>query len=358
MAVHWAWGFSLGGSDQNYADSNWGTYSINYAFTAAPFPRHPLIGYGGQTIGAHCGSTELYETAPFPAGALHDGQVQLHLYQDNVAEGFDVDLLREDGGILLRVRNPGNVGVGVQVQRLEVSSCEPSAALTLRGTATTAVVSKSWFTLGIRLHSGGAAGDIQVSVDGVVTNIVTAGAVGATSDWNRILISGYNLYCSGITVWDDGAADPGLTTTRWVTSLRPHADDVHVNWTSTGANYYDQVNEATISTASYCETSTAAAEIRFDVDSTDVSASWAPDSIDAVSVVASARGASTLVDMSPVTDDGVNNLVGTEYKPLDGETNQQVNAVFLTQADGASAWSAGAAGIAEIDGQTWGVVMT
>lgn len=357
MAIYWGWGFSIGGSAQNYRDSGWiMNADWNMAYTGAPLPRLPPPNLGGYTYGMLITSYAVVVTPVFPNGALADGIAQLQRYHD-VRDYIDsgnryLSLCKADGTVLLELR-PTTSGAGVFLSTLSVYSGEP---LAYRGVTTGLIRQGTWQTIAVRFEPGGAGvGNISVTIDDVTDNIVVNADVGTLSNWSRVgVTNGYAFYgciITGYSVWDS-AADTGLTIPEWGPVLRPDADVVDGAWLNqagSGVNMYQSIDEVPISTADYITTTTDPDTASFGVSTATISAAWAPDVIDGIVVIGSMRGGSGLSTGEVMIDDGAAGLLYGATLALDAETSC-CNDVFTTQGDGVTAWDKAA-----VDSHSFGI---
>lgn len=345
MALHWAWDFSLQATLQQYADSGWGIFNADPAFTGAPLPRRPGIGYGGMAVGAELGATDAITTCAFPAGGLSDGIIQFHLYATTLNISDRIRLVSATGVILLELR----VVSAVSPTTYTVWSGE--GTMVSRGTTTLTFSTNAWHVFAIRLKIG-ANGYITIGIDGATETIVNNAATDIVSDWARLSISANTglKYLAGITVYND-ATDNALTMTKWVASLNVYSDHLTAGWSHTGGgSFYQDVDEVPLSTAEYCYIA-AAGTILFGVDTaTDISPSWNPKAIDGVIPVAAMQGATGLVACALTVHTGAS-TVTSATQVIDGEASQN-SALFLTQADG-TAWS-----VAGIDANFYGITVS
>lgn len=350
MALHWAWAFNISADNATYQANAWTLThaNINPNFSTSPFPRQPLSGVGGMTKGCQLPNYQYITTPPWPKGALSDGQIQFHFYngfQD--ATYARIRLLASDGTVLLELRPSDYTAAPA------IAVYSGQGSMTLRGTTTFTVAANSWHVLAIRFKVGTSGGEIAISLNGQSETIVSSGNVGATSSWARLQLVPWTapMYFSGITVWDDGAGDDALTVTRWVAGLRPYQDDTAGSWSpSTGSDLYAMVDEDPMSTTDYDSTVTNPDEMRLKIRTSDISASWAPLTIDGVSLVAAMRGDGTLNTGQTVIDDGSNNLLGTAWTTTATSHFYETNDVFPTQADGVTPWTKSA-----VDSHSYGV---
>jgi hypothetical protein len=348
MTLAASWAFSLGATPQQMADSEWGQLNLTqaaYNSTAAPLPRQPTCGHGGMTMGLL-----EYGVAPityaFPKAAINDGIVQFHVYMKGWNTSYSrVRLLSEGGTVLLELR-PKVSFTTFGVTAIECYSGEGS--LTLRGTTVSAVWKlNTWMTVSIRFKPG-ATGYIQVGVDGRVDTIVNGDVTGATSDWRRVQwCSGAGGYVAegwvvtGLSVWDDATADvDAMTLPYFHATLRPKTDEDVTGWTDEAGgttNLFDVVNNAAIDPAHYLKTVTGEV-LTFGVDTSDISASWNPDSIAGVNIMASMRGEGWLCTAEVQAVAGVQTNEGTVAQ-TDPETSQAVSDVLPLSADHATPWT-------------------
>lgn len=348
MALHWAWAFNISADITTYLSNGWYTDHTSYCdpnYSGSPLPWHPDAGYGGMTKAVRIGSLHYCRTAVFPAGGLSDGQIQFHVYGGfRNTTGSKWDVLAEDDTVLLSLRpNATSSNPAINVYSGEGS-------LTLRGTTTATITDGTKNVIGIRLKKG-SSGIIQISVNGVVENIVSGGVTGITSDWAKLyfLANTTYMHVSGITVWDDGPGDDALTVTRWVAGLRPYDDDTAGAWAaSSGSDLFAMVNEDPLSESNYCYTNSAS-EMRLKVRTSDLNANWYPETVDGVSVVASMRGDNTLNAGQTVIDNGSNDT-GTLRTTTSPSQFYLTNDCYPKQADGSSTW-----GKTAIDNHTYGV---
>jgi hypothetical protein len=337
MALHWAWSFDVRGTNQQYSDAGW---SVGGGQMISAFARHPLVGFGGADYSVlRNSSTHFYVTPAFPKGALADGKFKFHVYATSWSTGQYFSLLDSTGTKTLLAIYP-SVASGVS-STFDVYAQE-GGALVLRGTTTGVLNTNTWHTIEIRFKPAGAAGEIQISLnEGTPETIVAAGAVGATSPWARFAtngLNGVNTYTNMLTAWDS-AAD--TTTNRWVATLRPVSDVAvgsYLNELGSGVNVYQSVDEAVPSTADYATSTTALDTIKFGVATSNIDPTWAPTTIDGVSVVCMARGELALNSAHPVLGKAASSDVLGTVQTTDANSSFGVNDVFTVQAD-ASAWS-------------------
>lgn len=220
MALHWAWSHDVQGTEQQYQDAGW----THTGVTLAAHSDQPIVGFGGSEYAINLNGTSSNLMSPaFPLGGLTDGIIQFRFHATTYhTSGVILRLYDVSGTVELLRLIPSVTGATTQIK---VYSSEGGTTI-LRGTTAGVLVGGTQHVIAVRFKPNGATGDIQVSIDGAVENIVTAGAVGATSAWRRYGgggRSGSNYRQGPVTVWDT-AADDALTVPRWVALLKPTSD--------------------------------------------------------------------------------------------------------------------------------------
>jgi len=316
MALIWAWNPDIAGpcncessSDAGWApmyQQGWRWGSTHSTYTVTDIISHscqPVVGYGGssyalQVQGGNYFSYYYYCYITSPANcwpAIDDGIIQFRLYASHVDSTYPV--------ITLYAPN------GTEVFHLHLSGLKLLARYNKSGVGMTTglttdaeIALHTWTTISIRLKNHASLGEIEISINGMPAESSGVLAMGHALEWNKFRLWSHNYgntyrRYTHFSVYDNPASDDALETIKWTCVLRPSSDVQDGSWEDPGGltdNLYEEVDDVTFTTATYCTTITSADEVRWGVETDDINAAWAPATIDGVVVSAAMRGDGSL----------------------------------------------------------------